>query len=86
MLARNISKKEKALIFLVSFLVVVFAMVQFRIWSIQQTHYFFRTDRWLEIIFVIATATAITMLLSWLLQLEFSIFTGGKPVKPRRRH
>jgi len=85
MLARKLSFFERAIIFIASFLVVVFAMFHFRIWSMRMTNFFFRTDRWLELIFVVAVATAIAMFLTWLLQLEFSIFAGVPTPRERRK-
>ncbi|MCD6478318.1 MAG: hypothetical protein J7L44_00340 [Candidatus Diapherotrites archaeon] len=85
MLARKLSLFERAIIFIASFLVVVFAMFRFRIWSMRMTNFFFRTDRWLELIFVVAVATAIAMFLTWLLQLEFSIFAGVPTPRKRRK-
>ena len=88
MLARKLSLFERSAIFLASFFVVVLAMFRFRIWSMRMTNFFFKTDHWLELVFVFAVASAITMFLVWLLQLEFSIFAGvpARRKNQKRRH
>ena len=86
MLGRKLNLLERALIFIVSFVIVVYGMFRFRIWSTQMTNFFFRTDRWLELLFVFALTSFITTLLTWLLQLEFSIVAKTPiPKKKRRR-
>jgi len=71
MIGRKLGFLEKAVVFIVSFFIVIFFGVQFRIWSIEWTMYLFRADKWLELLFVLCIATGITMLLSKLLEFEF---------------
>jgi len=85
MLGRKLNLLERALIFIVSFVIVVYGMFHFRIWSMQMTNFFFRTDSWLELLFVFALTSFITMLLTWLLQLEFSIVAKTPMPKKKRR-
>ncbi len=84
MLGRKLNLLERTIIFLTSFVIVVYAMFRLRIWSTDMTNFFFRTDRWLELIFVFALTSFITMLLTWLLQLEFSV-VAQTPL-PKKRH
>lgn len=86
MLGRKLGLLERAFIFITSFVIVVYCMFHFRIWSMHMTNFFFRTDRWLELIFVFAVTSFITMLLTWLLQLEFSVVakTPMRKKKPKR--
>ncbi len=83
MLGRKLNMLERAFIFVISFVIVVYGMFHFRIWSVRMTNFFFRTDSWLELLFVFALTSFITMLLTWLLQLEFSI--AAKTPMPKKR-
>jgi len=62
---------EKVIVFIVSFFLVLFFGVHFRIWSIQWTVYLFRAEKWIELVFVFCVATGITMLFSKILQWHF---------------
>ncbi len=71
MLGRKLRFLEKVIIFVLSFAAVLFFGVVFRIWNIEWTFYLFRAEKWVELVFVLAVATGITLLLVKLLQWEF---------------
>jgi len=55
-------------LFLVSTAVVVVLLVRMKLWSADFTRYFLRTDRWLELIFVMAVGFAVSMIVERLLK------------------
>ncbi|MEM4662806.1 MAG: hypothetical protein QXM75_02195 [Candidatus Diapherotrites archaeon] len=75
MSALKIPLLEKAIIFLISFIIVVYVLVRFRVWGNDFIRYFFMTERWPELIFVVLITAALSMFFSWMLRLEFRLFT-----------
>ncbi|MEM4598381.1 MAG: hypothetical protein QW400_01705 [Candidatus Diapherotrites archaeon] len=65
---------ERAIIFVASFIIAVYVLVRFRIWGNDFIMYFFRTNKWVDLIFVIAFTTALSMFFIWLLRAEFRFF------------
>ncbi len=81
MFLRNLTANLwKICIFLLAIAIVVYVIIEFRIWSDSFTGYFFRIGDWEMLVFVLLIATAVSMVLSKLLRWEARAIT-----KPRRR-
>ncbi|MCX8190527.1 MAG: hypothetical protein N3F05_04880 [Candidatus Diapherotrites archaeon] len=65
---------ERIIIYFASFIIAVYVLVRFRIWGGDFIKYFFMTERWVELIFVLSFTTAISMLFIWILRTEFRFF------------
>lgn len=81
-MTRAISFFERALTFIISFAIVVYLMVRFRLWSSDFVWTFYMTDHWLELLFVLLVSIALSMFLTWLIRLEFRVLAD---VRERRK-
>lgn len=70
----------KICVFLLAVAIVVYVIIEFRIWSDEFSGYFFRIGDLGMLVFVLLIVTAVTMVLSKLLRWEARAIT-----KPRRR-
>lgn len=70
-MGRKLSLLERTMVFIITFAVVISILSTFRIWQIELQEYFVRADKWLELVFVFAVVTGITMVLVQLLQWEY---------------
>jgi len=55
-------------LFLISTAVVVIFLVQMKLWSANFTRYLLRTDRWLELVFIMGVGFALSMIVERLLK------------------
>ncbi|GEM_PF-2344951 len=70
---RKLSFLERTLLFTLTFLLVVIVLSSLRIWQIDFQRYFLQAEKWPELIFLFALASALTMIFTKLLQWEFRI-------------
>lgn len=83
-MGRKLSLLERVMVFIITFFIVVFVLSHFRIWQLELQAYFIKAERWLELVFIFTVVTAITMVLIKLLQWEYEIESGQRPL-PRRK-
>lgn len=83
-MGRKLSLLERTMVFIITFFVVIFILFTLRIWQLDFQEYLIRADKWLELIFIFAVVTAITMVLVKLLQWEYRIEAKQKP-RPRKK-
>lgn len=74
----------KILALLISFVFVVIILVNFKFWQENWVTYFWRSERWLELIFVLAVAYIVSKILEKLLIWQVRLETM-EPVKIKRR-
>jgi hypothetical protein len=81
MVLRNLTANLwKIFVFLLAVAIVVYVLIEFRIWSDSFTGYFFKIGDWGMLVLVLLIATAVSMGLSKLLKWEARAIT-----KPRRK-
>ena len=68
----------KMLVFMAAFAIVVYVSIEFRVWSGEFTFYFIRVGEWEKLIFVSLVVAAISMVLIWLLRLQFRLSAGRR--------
>jgi len=77
-MGRKLSLFERAGVFVITFVVVVYIMSFFRGWQYNMQYYFLQAEKWPELIFILAFVSALSMILTKLLQWEFRIKSGRK--------
>ena len=82
-IGRALSFTERLLIILVTFAIVIYMLVETKIWSADLVGYFFRVGKWPELVFVFLVAMAVSMALEKLLRWE--IRAQSKQERGRRR-
>ena len=81
-MGRKLSLLERALVFIVSFIVVIAVLSHFRIWQLGLQNYFIRAEKWLELVFLFALVSGLTTVFIYLLQWEYRV---EAKLKPRRK-
>jgi len=84
MMGRKLSLLERTMVFIITFAVVISILSTFRIWQADLQQYFIRADKWLELVFVFAIVTAISTVMTHLLQWEYRKEARIKR-KPRKK-
>ncbi|MEK6972650.1 MAG: hypothetical protein AABW72_01245 [archaeon] len=74
----------KVFLFAISFLIVVFILIQVKFISNDWIQYFWRSDKWLELFFVIIVTYGFSMLLKLILKWQVRAETL-EPTRIRRR-
>ncbi|MEM0360792.1 MAG: hypothetical protein QXK06_05670 [Candidatus Diapherotrites archaeon] len=76
---------ERVLLFVFTFLVVVYIGVQLFNWRSDLFKYFLQAEKWPELVFLLAISFLITNVLARLLQWEYRIESGmNRPPKAQR--
>ena len=70
-MGRKLSLVERTMVFIITFFAVIYILFALRIWQLDLQAYFIRADKWLELVFLLAVATAISMIMIQLLQWEY---------------
>ncbi len=77
-MGKRLSLLEKTIVFVFSFFAVILFLSNFRIWQLEWQEYLLRAEKWPEIIFIFAVVTALTLILTKLLQWEYRVETRPK--------
>ena len=72
-MGRKLSLIERTMVFIVSFVAVLYFMSLFRFWQLDFQGYLIRSERWVELIFVFAVAMGVSFILTRLLQWEYRV-------------
>jgi len=77
-MGRKLSLTERTLIFIASFVVIVYFLVASRIWQHDFIGYFLKAEKWPELIFVFVVAYGIKIVCTELLQWSFHVQSKRK--------
>ncbi|MFH1234168.1 MAG: hypothetical protein V1493_00980 [Candidatus Diapherotrites archaeon] len=75
---------ERIALFVFTFLVVVYIGIQISGWRSGFFAYFLQTEKWLELVFILAISFGITRILAMLLQWEYRVESGMRAPRKRR--
>ena len=83
-LGKTLSLAGKIVVFLVTFLIAAWVLIEMKIWSADLNTYFIRTGRWGELLFVILLVLIVTSILERLLRWEFRLQLRSEKRKGRK--
>jgi hypothetical protein len=74
---------ERTAVFLLTLIVVIFVLLQMRVWQGDLWTYFLQAEKWPELIFLFAITYIISTVLQMLLQWNFRIESTGGRIRRR---
>ncbi|MCX6802028.1 MAG: hypothetical protein NT067_02840 [Candidatus Diapherotrites archaeon] len=80
-MAARIGFVERAIVFIVTFAVVVYFSMVLSGWKGELFQYFFMADRWLELVFLLAITYVVSTILQELLLWQYRVSANGGRIR-----